>query len=139
MTTTDAVPATAAPVGPERLAGQGLDPNQYESGDRAIHILLTDPIVGPQTDLAITYRDGAYEVWAKRGMIRFQRFYAADGKGYDYRVIEQIGENPIANQDTRAIATIDEELAASNRRTKRLAAIESSTLSSGRRSSRQSS
>ncbi|HEY8172939.1 MAG TPA: alkaline phosphatase family protein, partial [Dehalococcoidia bacterium] len=103
---------TDMPVLPERLAGQGLDPHQYESGDRAIHILLTDATAGPQTDMVITYRDGAYEVWAKRGMIRFQRFYA-DSSGYDYRVIEEIGENPVANQDRKALATIEEELAAS--------------------------
>jgi hypothetical protein len=101
-----------APVLPERLQGQGLDPEQHESGDRAIVALLTDAKAGPETDLVITYRDAAYEVWATRGMIRFQRFYAADGAGFDYRVIEQIGENPIANQDRKALATIDEELAA---------------------------
>jgi hypothetical protein len=109
MTTTDLV---STPVGPERLRGQGLDPDQHESGYRAIQILLTDPVAGPQTDLAITYRDGAYEVWAQRGMIRFQRHHAANG-GYDYRIIEQLGENPIANDDYTAVATIDEELAAS--------------------------
>lgn len=100
------------PVLPERLRGQGLDPEQYESGDRAIVALLTDGKAGPETDLVITYRDAAYEVWAKRGMIRFQRFYAAGGRGYDYRIIEQIGENPVANQDRKALATIDDELAA---------------------------
>ena len=109
MTTEEAI---AVSVGPERLRGQGLDPNQYESGDRAIHILLTDATAGPQTDLVITCRDGAYEVWAQRGMIRFERVFAKGG-GYDYRVIEQIGANPIANQDRKANATIDEELAAS--------------------------
>jgi len=101
-----------APIGPERLQGQGLDPQQYESGDRAIHLLLTDPVAGPQTDLVITSREGAYEVWAKRGMIRFQRFHARGG-GYEYRIIEQIGANPIENQDGRAIATLEEEVAAS--------------------------
>ena len=111
MTTTHERVAT--PVGPERLRGQGLDPEQYESGDRAIYALLTDPTAGPQTDLVITCRDDAYEVWASRGMIRFQRFYAADGRGYDYRIIEQIGEDPVGNQDRKALATIDEELAAS--------------------------
>ncbi len=100
------------PVGPERLVGQGLDPNQRESGDRAIHAIFTDAKAGPETDLVITFRDCAYEVWAKRGMIRFQRFYAEAG-GYDYRIIEQIGDNPIANEDYTAIATIDEELSAS--------------------------
>jgi len=109
MTTTHERVAT--PVGPERLAGQGLDPQQHESGDRAIHILLSDATAGPQTDLVITWRDDAYEVWAKRGMIRFQRFYAPDG-GYEYRIIEQIGENPVGNQDRTALATIEEELAA---------------------------
>src|SRR4029078_9585783 len=89
------------------------DPQQYESGDRAIHILLTDATAAPQTDLVIPCRDDAYEVWAARGMIRFQRFHAADGRGYDYRVVEQIGDNPIAHQDRKALATIDDELAAS--------------------------
>lgn len=111
MTTTHERVTT--PIGPERDGGQGLDPNQYESGDRAIHILLTDATAGPQTDLVITYRDGAYEVWAQRGMVRFQRFLAADGNGYEYRVIEQIGENPVGDQDRKALATIDEEVAAS--------------------------
>jgi hypothetical protein len=61
----------STPALPERLQGQGLDEHQYESGDRAIHAILTDATAGPQTDLVITYRDGAYEVWAQRGMIRF--------------------------------------------------------------------
>src|SRR3989337_3712864 len=96
---------------PERPGGQGLDVNQEESGNRAITALLTDPVRGPQTDLVITYRDGpdgqgAYEVWAARGMIRFQRFYDEGGaqtggrpSGYAYRLIERIGEDPIGNQD----------------------------------------
>jgi hypothetical protein len=96
--------------GPERPGGQGLDANQEESGNRAIAALLTDPVRGPQTDLVITYRDGAYEVWAKRGMIRFQRFYG-DG-GYDYRIVEQIGDDPVADQDPTALATLAEELEA---------------------------
>ncbi|HXK33575.1 MAG TPA: alkaline phosphatase family protein [Dehalococcoidia bacterium] len=103
---------TASAVGPERLRGQGLDEHQAESGDRAIHILLTDPVAGPQTDMVMTYRDGAYEVWAQRGMVRFQRFYAAGGNGYEYRVIEQIGENPVERQDYDALTTIEQELEA---------------------------
>ena len=46
--------------GPERLAGQGLDPEQFESGDRAIHALLTDPVVGEQVDLVLTWRAGLH-------------------------------------------------------------------------------
>jgi len=113
MTTTHKPPHTATPVPPERLRGQGLDEHQDESGDRAIHAILTDPVAGPQTDMVITCRDGAYEVWAARGMVRFQRFYAADGRGYEYHVIEQIGEDPLARQDRTALSTIDDELAAS--------------------------
>ena len=131
-------------VGPERPGGQGLDPNQEESGNHAIAALLTDPVRGEQTDLAITYRDDAYEVWARRGMIRFQRFHlpppeagqptadagrrSADGgaqtptrvaggrlPGYGYRIVERIGEDPIANQDPTALATLSEELDAAAR------------------------
>lgn len=112
MTTVHRPRHSGTPIGPERLRGQGLDEHQYESGDRAIHAILTDATAGPQTDMVITYRDGAYEVWAKRGMIRFQRFYAANGHGYEYHVIEQIGEDPLAHQDRTALSTIDEELAA---------------------------
>ncbi len=104
---------------PERPGGQGLDPNQEESGDRAIIALLTGDQHGP-TDWLATYRhdsggSGAYEVWSSRGMIRFQRFLDPDGGGYGYEVIEQSGENPIANQDPTAVATIAEEVEASKR------------------------
>ena len=111
MTTTEDRETVA--VGPERPGGQGLDPNQEESGNRAIYLLLTHPVVGPQTDFVATYRDGAYEVWAQRGMVRFERYYG-DG-GYQYRVIETLGSNPIENQDPRAVATIEEELEAARR------------------------
>jgi hypothetical protein len=106
---------------PERAGGQGLDHNQEESGNRAIITLLTDPVRGGQTDLVITYRsekgeddetaDGAYEVWAKRGMVRFIRFLDPAG-GYGYRVVEQVGENPIADQDPTRLSTKAEELEA---------------------------
>ena len=103
---------TTGAIWPERLGGQGLDQSQYESGDRAIQLLLTDETVGRQTDLAITFRDGAYEVWAQRGMIRFERTHAHGG-GYDYRVVEQIRENPLERQDPQALSSIDDEVAAS--------------------------
>ena len=98
-------------AGPERPGGQGLDPNQEESGNRAIVALLSDPVRGPQTDLVITCRDGAYEVWARRGMVRFQRLHS-DGGGCAYEVIEKIGRNPIEDQDPTALATLGEELEA---------------------------
>jgi len=101
-------------AGPERPGGQGLDANQEESGNRAIYLLLSHPDVGPQTDLVATYRDGGYEIWARRGMVRFQRSYGADGT-YEYHVIETIGENPVANQDPHALSTVEEELEAARR------------------------
>lgn len=101
-------------AGPELLGGQGLDAEQEESGNRAIHFLLTDSVVGPQTDLVITYREGAYEVWAARGMVRFQRLLTPEGS-YEYRVIEQLGANPIEAQDYRALATLEEHLEAAGR------------------------
>jgi phosphonoacetate hydrolase len=100
--------------GPERSGGQGLDRNQFESGDRAILALLKDTRAADETDLVATFRDGAYEVWSRRGMVRFKR-YAHPGGALGFTVVEQIGENPIANQDPFAIASIDEELQASAR------------------------
>jgi hypothetical protein len=97
--------------GPERSGGQGLDRNQFESGDRAILALLKDTRAADETDLVATFRDGAYEVWSRRGMVRFKR-YAHPGGALGFTVVEQIGENPIANQDPFAIASIDEELQA---------------------------
>jgi len=100
--------------GPERLAGQGLDPEQEESGNRAIHALLADPRVGPQVDLVITWRagengaPGAYEIWSARGLVRFQRVIRGDG-GLGFELLEVIGENPVANQDPLALATLADE------------------------------
>lgn len=97
-------------LGPERPGGQGLDEHQEESGNRAILALLRDPQVSGQVDLVITYRAGAYEVWAARGMIRFQRL-AHDG-GLAFSIVEQIGSNPLVNQSHTALATCAEELRA---------------------------
>ncbi|MFZ0889776.1 MAG: hypothetical protein WA005_15115, partial [Candidatus Binataceae bacterium] len=95
----------------ERMAGQGLDRNQFESGDRTILALLSEPPASAQVDLVATLRDGAYEVWSRRGMVRFKR-YRDDKDALAFKVVEQLGENPIGNQDPFALATIEEELAA---------------------------
>ena len=99
-------------LGPERPDGQGLDEHQIESGNRAILALLTDPGVAGHVDLVITWRDGAYEVWAARGMVRFQRLRGAAGP--TFRIVERIGENPIERQDHAAVATCADELAAAS-------------------------
>lgn len=97
--------------GPERAGGQGLDPNQYESGDRTIATLVAGSPAADHVDFVATWRDGAYEVWARRGMIRFKRL-ADEARNLHFEIIEQIGENPIANEDPFAVSTIAEELAA---------------------------
>lgn len=95
---------------PERDAGQGLDKEKAESGDRAIVALLRDPAVRSHVDLVITRRDDAYEVWAERGMVRFRRLLRGDGLAFE--VVETIGENPVASQDPAQVATCAEEIAA---------------------------
>lgn len=101
--------------GPERRAGQGLGAEQAESGNRAIHALLCDDAVANQVDLIATWREdsnepggGAYEVWARRGMVRFRRVLAESG-GLDFEVVEVVGENPLANQSPHALRTVVEE------------------------------
>ncbi len=103
-------------IGPERPGGQGLDHNQEESGNLAIHKLLTSDDGQAWTDFVATARqatDGswAYEAWAARGMVRWVRRHAADGD-YSYEVVEVVGENPIERQDFRALSTLAEELGA---------------------------
>jgi phosphonoacetate hydrolase len=100
--------------GPERPGGQGLDINQYESGERAIRYMLAEYPGCDQADFVATFRDGAYEVWARRGMIRFKRMIDTDGLLH-FEVIEQVGENPIANQDPYALVSIEDELEAAAR------------------------
>jgi hypothetical protein len=102
--------------GPERDRGQGIGPEQNESADLAIHHLLSDPQVCDQVDLVATWRrdpddaetGGAYEVWSRRGRVRFRR--AIDGGGaLDFEVVDVLGENPIANQDASALASLQAE------------------------------
>lgn len=107
---------STATIGPERPGGQGLDPNQEESGNLAIHRLLTTDDGQAWTDFVATCRqqaDGsfAYEAWAARGMVRWVRRFAPGG-GYEHEVVEEIGENPLGRQDPRALSTLAQELAA---------------------------
>jgi hypothetical protein len=97
-------------LGPERPGGQGLDANQEESGNRALLALLRDSDVAAHVDLVITCRAGAYEVWSSRGMVRFERI--ADHGRPIFRLLEQIGANPIADQCHTAVATCAEEMRA---------------------------
>jgi len=94
-------------AGPERPGGQGLDAQQEESGNRVILGLLRDPEVRGHVDLVITCRDSTYEVWAERGMVRFQRVRRNGSVGFE--IVESIGENPIERQDHTSIATAAEE------------------------------
>lgn len=107
---------TVSGAGPERPGGQGLDHNQEESGNLAIHKLLTTDDGRAWTDFVATVRqtrDGSwqYEAWSLRGMVAWVRNVAPAG-GYEYTIVETLGENPLANQDHRALSTYAEELAA---------------------------
>ncbi len=93
--------------GPQRPGSQGLGSHQAESGDRAIRSLLCDPAVREHVDLVITFRNDAYEVWAERGMVRFQRLNR-NGK-QEFRILETIGQNPIADQRHTPLASCEEE------------------------------
>ena len=102
-------------AGLERPGGQGLDRNQEESGNLAILKLLTTEDGRAWTDFVATVRvadDGSavYEAWAERGLVRWVRKFAESG--YDYEVVEVVGENPLENQDPRALSTLASELAA---------------------------
>ncbi|MCX8071363.1 MAG: alkaline phosphatase family protein [Candidatus Binatia bacterium] len=98
---------------PERQGGQGLDPQQYESAERALLALLDDPEVRDHVDLVLTCRDSTYEVWSRRGLLRFQRL-CCDGE-QAFRVVELIGDNPIARTDADLVSTVEEERAAAVR------------------------
>ena len=79
-------------------------------------MLLTDPVVGSQVDLVLTWRGddaatGAYEVWSARGMVRFRRL-ADDHGGLHFEVLEVVGQNPIEHQDPLALNTVALERAA---------------------------
>ncbi len=102
--------------GPERLHDQGIGPAQAESAARAIVALLTEPPVRDQVDLVVTWRrgpadsprDGAYEVWSRRGMVRFRRWVGDDG-ALDFEVLEVVAENPVGDQRPDALKSIAEE------------------------------
>jgi len=105
------------PFGPERPGGQGLDPEQEESGNRAIVALLADAETREQVDLVITWRsgpgggEGAYEVWSRRGLVRFRRLLHPDGS-LGFEVLEVVGRNPLERQDAAVLSTLAEEQAA---------------------------
>jgi hypothetical protein len=101
---------TVRVFGPEREGFQGLTRAKHGSGNRAILALLTDPGVRAHVDLVITCRDGAYEVWAERGMVRFRR--VARGETIEYETLERHGLDPLADTDPARLATLEEGLRA---------------------------
>src|SRR5258708_36312521 len=84
--------------GPERLGGQGLDIHQHESGDRTILALLVETPAADQVDLVATWRDDAYEVWSRLGMIRFKCFADQNG-ALAFGVIDQISATSSAHHE----------------------------------------
>ncbi len=99
--------------GPQRKGGQGLDAQQAESGSRAIRALLSDPAVRDHVDLVLTCRDSAYEVWSRRGFLRFER-WNHEGR-QEFRVTHVVGENPVARTEAHLVATCQDEVEAARR------------------------
>ncbi|MFA5787224.1 MAG: hypothetical protein WDA71_09655, partial [Actinomycetota bacterium] len=105
---------TARPAGAQggvpitNFKDQGL--NQFEApyGDKLI-AAYTSPEWRDVVDMVMTYRNGAYEVWGGSGHIRFVR--QPQGDGWSYRIVEQSGTNPIADQRVDRLATSAEETA----------------------------
>jgi hypothetical protein len=103
-------------LGPERLVDQGVGPHNVESAHRLIQALLSDEPVRDWCDLIALYRhadagepgSGAYEVWSRRGMVRFRRLAAPAG-GLEFEVLEVVGRNPVENDDHHALRTLEEE------------------------------
>jgi len=101
------------------LAGQGLNGDQTDSGNRAIHALLSVGGVGDLVDLVLTWRagegdePGAYEAWSTRGLVRFRRYIGDDG-ALHFEVVEVVGVNPLIDQNPLALSTIAAEHAASS-------------------------
>lgn len=96
--------------GPQRQGGQGLDPHQEESGNRAILALLRDSEVRDHVDLVLTCRDSTYEVWSSRGLLRFQR-WNCEGRQV-FRTVEVLGQNPLQATEWDVLATCEEEVRA---------------------------
>lgn len=105
------MPEIDAGTHPEQRVHQGLVPAQEESGNRAILALLEDPAVRDQVDLVITFRDGAYEVWSTRGMLRYRR--VIDEDDIRYETLEQHGVDPISEGNPSLLVSLEEELAVS--------------------------
>ena len=102
--------------GPERLQNQGIGPDQEDVAHRALIALLTEEPVADQVDLVAVWRrgpdhaprEGIYEVWSRRGRIRFQRF-TDDTGGVSFETIDIIGSDPLCNQDPAALQDLEAE------------------------------
>ncbi len=114
----------------EALKDQGVNESEEWSLARSLSFLLSsrdedrvrleDGSTLPTrdvVDMVISYRDGYYYVWSRRGSIRFQRFRRGEGYSYKVEVLDPnpygaVG-NPLENQDPTALATLSQELDAS--------------------------
>ncbi|GIW41015.1 MAG: hypothetical protein KatS3mg076_1592 [Candidatus Binatia bacterium] len=93
---------------PERADRQGLHGARARSAARAILALFRDPKVASRVHFVAACRDGIYEAWGRRGLVRFRRAVDEGGR-LVFPVVERIGEDPLADQDHRALATLAEE------------------------------
>lgn len=84
-----------------------LSASRAGSAEAALAVLTSDRLA-PIVDLVCLARDGAYEVHAADGMVRFRR----TGAGHDaYELLEVVGRNPVGEQSTDRFVGIATERA----------------------------
>ena len=85
---------------------QDINSCESANADKAIAALLGLDNV----EMVMAFREGLYEAHSRRGVVKFAR--RQERSGYTYELVSTEGENPLANQDDKAFARLDEELEA---------------------------
>lgn len=111
LKTVPAAPAREAGPGQldggEAIAEAGIDVDEAEAGQAIIDALVADAKV----DFVATYREGGYQIHARRGVVEFQRYLLDDGRvGFVVNTTRSV--NPMARQNVDHLPTLPEMLEA---------------------------
>lgn len=103
-------PAVQVVVPPLRLDDQGISAAEAPHAARVMARLFT----APNVDMLVTYDQvtGEYELRSRTGAVRWRRMRTAEG-ALSYVVTKREGVDPTPSMDPRALATLEQELAAS--------------------------
>jgi len=94
--------------GPGFVHDAGIDGNEGEAADEMIKFLINQPAL----NMVLTVRNGIYEAHSARGSVWFKRYMTPHG--YRYQVVDQEGQNPIAEHRADLLNTLREELERGN-------------------------